>query len=117
MLSYNVVGLQRDSVYYYTVQPVDNPNIISNSIKVKTDITLGLRNNVVKSYTLTKSHQGVVIQHISPDSQCIVYDTNGTLIFKKLIQTDNLFVPLSKRGIYIFQFVNRQKTENIKYVF
>lgn len=117
VLSYNVTGLRSDSVYYYTVQPVENSTLVSNNIKVKTDINVGLHDNVDKSYTLLKNNHGVSVQNISADTYCNVYDAKGTLIFKKLTQPDNLFVPLSKRGIYIFQFINKQKTENIKFVF
>ena len=117
ILNYDVLNLWSDSVYYYTVEPIENSNLVSNSIQVKTDITLGSNSNINKSYTLLKNNQGVIVQSITANTYCNVYDINGSLIFKKLIQSDNFFIPLPHKGIYIFQFINSNSAENYKFVF
>ncbi len=116
-LNHNVLNLWSDSVYYYTVVPIENSNLVSSSIWVKTDITLDLAHNLDKSYTLLKNDQGVIVRNISADTYCNVYDVNGTLILEKYIQSDNFFVPLPHKGIFIFQFINSESTENHKFVF
>lgn len=117
VLSYKVVGLKSDSNYYYTVQPVENPNLVSNSIQVKTDIQVGFRYQVENSYFIHKNTEGVFIQNLTPNTQCNVFDINGILIFKKLIDSENTFIPIPKKGIYIFQIINKQEVENLKFVF
>lgn len=117
VLSYNVIGLLSDSVYYYSVQPVENPDLVSNAIQVKTDIHVGFQYQVDKSYAILKNGRGIFIQNIAANTQCNVYDVNGILISAKIISSENTYIPLAKRGVYIFQFVNKQSVENLKFVF
>jgi len=117
VLSHTVTGLQRDSVYYYTVAPQGNQASKSDAIRVKTaGYGTGFDHLNASKINWVSNADGIVIYEIPENSQVTLTDMLG----RKYLQvqaSSTLQISKLPRAVYLVQIKNNKgvNTCKIKY--
>ncbi len=110
ILSYQVTGLQPDSIYYYTVTPQGNGALVSNEIQVKTIAPTGT-DDIYDNPELLAYFAGstLYVSNLEVGSKLSIYSVLGNKILETTVNSDQISLPFTYKGIFILQTTNNNR--------
>lgn len=108
-----VTGLESDSVYYYRTQVVYN-FAVSPFSNIITQATTKI--NTVENFTsFYVENKFLHLNNIPANSEIIIYDATGKIIYNKETSSPNSEVFIQQDGVYIGIIKNSKKTFRFKF--
>lgn len=105
MLSYDVVGLEKDSTYYYIVTPLGNSEVESKAISVyvSNNTSTNLDESIMNSIHCFVTSGVGCISNLPIGCSVVLFDLTGKQIYSLYSDSDYLQIKLPDRGIYLLQ--------------
>ncbi len=117
-LSYHVEGVVESSVYYYRVKAVNGDVVsdFSETIEVNT-IRSGTQNLKNSAYRYAISDKDVTIFDLQGNETIRIFSVTGMLLYNNIVSSsDQVSIPLARKGIYVLQVEKDGKIEIRKIV-
>jgi len=103
VLSYLVTGLQSNYSYYYTVTPIGNTAGASNQVAVQTSFNTGIEKTNENNLYFSVLPSGIKIKNVLVGSKINVLDPMGKIIKSLFSTSDEIIVPVTRKGLYLLQ--------------
>ena len=117
VLSYTVSGLESDSTYYYTVSPQNNSSLKTDAIAVRTLLPNALTTIDAYKVTWHAVHGGITLNGMPENSTVSVSDFTGKKIKMFKYDSNNQYISLQNKGVYIIQIQAADKRACLKVVY
>ena len=89
---------------YLTIDPI---------LEVKT----GIEDSQLSKWEIIKEEDGIRLTNLESGSQVNLYSSNGQLLFTDLIESEEMKISLSMKGVYMISVKNGNNVETQKVVF
>lgn len=119
-LSYEVVGLEPDSLYYYTVTPEKNGAVVSNAISVRTlpeEGEVSLPDNISETVYWKTANKMLYVYNLPENCSLKLIDISGKQIIFVQDTSFKTQMLLPQRGVYILQIIGNGQSETIKVLY
>ena len=115
--NYQVLGLESDSTYYYTVTPQGNSASISDVIKVNTLIGTDVNKNIYKNLNWYLSGNILHLINLPENCKLKIFDVMGKSVGEYSVSESNFNTILTNKGLYIIQISYKGKTQTKKIIY
>ena len=117
VLSYSVTGLASDSTYYYTVSPQNNSSLKTDAIAVRTLLANALTNIDGNKVSWNAVQGGILLKGLPENCTVSLFDFTGKQLKTSTLSSNNYYLEIQNKGIYILQIQTANKRASLKIVY
>ena len=81
------------------------------------EVKTGIEGSQLSKWKIIKEEDGVRLTNLESGSQINLYSPNGLLLFTDLIESEEMKISLSMKGVYMISVKNGNNVETQKVVF